>query len=220
MSTRQDRLLTLTTAAIVVAAVAVWLRPGGVMAQFRQQWQERHARARAYAALLEATDATRSEERVVTTGRQDAPVVFEVFDYECPYCRTVHAVVDSLEASGVFRVRYIHMPLPNHALARPAAIAAECARKQGDFQAMHNELMTTDEWRRGESLSEVARRSGVTDSVAFATCLNAPSTSARIDSMIALAKAIGVNGTPFFLGPQGLREGAGSAAQLSSLAAE
>jgi protein-disulfide isomerase len=82
-------------------------------------------------------------------GRSEAKVVLIVFsDFQCPYCSEFsNSVLPSLRQAyvetGLVQVAFRHMPLANiHSRAFPAAIAAECAARQGRFWPMHDELFT------------------------------------------------------------------------------
>jgi protein-disulfide isomerase len=72
-------------------------------------------------------------------GPLDAPViVMEFMDFECPFCAAWAARVDSLVQEFPDKVRVVlhHFPLTGiHPQAMQAAIAAECADRQGAFPA-------------------------------------------------------------------------------------
>jgi protein-disulfide isomerase len=76
-------------------------------------------------------------------GPEDAPVVIEYADFECPYCAALTATLDELPVRVVFR----HFPISSsHPRARPAAGAAEAASLQGRFWEMHD-LLFADQGR-------------------------------------------------------------------------
>jgi len=65
------------------------------------------------------------------------------FDYTCAHCADFAPTLDRIEATygdriGVF---YKNFPLGKSPLAKTAAVAAEAARRQGAFIAMHRLLM-------------------------------------------------------------------------------
>ncbi len=70
------------------------------------------------------------------------PIVIQTFsDFQCPYCSRQAAVFDQLAAKhSNVSLDFHHFPLFFHALAETAALAAECAREQGKFKAMHDAL--------------------------------------------------------------------------------
>lgn len=70
--------------------------------------------------------------------------VVEFADFECPYCRTMHAIFERLNKEYGDRVNFhqLHMPLPGHAHAMRAAAAAVCAENVGKGHEMADLLFT------------------------------------------------------------------------------
>ena len=86
-------------------------------------------------------------------GNPDAPlVVIEVSDFQCPFCQrhtleTQPAIEEAYVETGQVMWVFKHLPLPTHAQAQDAAVAAECAGDQGAFWPMHDLLFdTVDQW--------------------------------------------------------------------------
>src|SRR4051812_450043 len=77
-------------------------------------------------------------------GDPNGPVALvEYGDYECPFCRQAHFVVQSVLRRLDPYVRYVwrHFPLAQtHPHALSAALAAEAAGAQGKFWRMHATL--------------------------------------------------------------------------------
>jgi protein-disulfide isomerase len=74
-------------------------------------------------------------------GRAEAPIVIVEFsDLQCPACRfAVGPIKDLLKLYGQdTRLIFKHYPLTQHRLAWPAAVAAECAGRQGKFWEFHD----------------------------------------------------------------------------------
>lgn len=137
-------------------------------------------------------------------GDPAAPVtIVEFIDYECPYCQGfAKDTFPQLKAHYIDtgRVRYVSrdFPLAKHSRARPAAIAAACARDQGRFWEMHHALLAAN-GAPGEALiAREATELGL-DSGKFAACRADPAQAARLDADFAAARVLGVNGTPTFL---------------------
>jgi len=69
-----------------------------------------------------------------TMGSDDAPVtVVEFADFECPFCARAFDQIGTLinnRYKGKVRLIFKNFPLQMHPWARPAAIAAECIRRQ------------------------------------------------------------------------------------------
>lgn len=69
----------------------------------------------------------------------------EFADYQCPPCRAINARVAEIVARYPQKLCYCFRNLPLeriHPFARPAAIAAEAARAQGQFWPVHKALFT------------------------------------------------------------------------------
>jgi protein-disulfide isomerase len=134
------------------------------------------------------------------SGPADAPVVIVEFaDFECPFCR-VYAIetLPTLRAEFPTQVAvvYRHYPLEYHRFAIPSAVAADCAARQGRFDAMHDLLYEKQDSIGLLAWDEVARRSGVSDLTAWETCRADPSVRESIEADRELAKRIGATGTP------------------------
>jgi protein-disulfide isomerase len=70
-------------------------------------------------------------------GPQQAPLLIEYGDFECPYCAALSAQLSQLKLRHVFR----HFPVrSSHPRAWAAACAAEAAGLQGRFWEMHDQL--------------------------------------------------------------------------------
>jgi len=89
-------------------------------------------------------------------GPEEAALVIEYADFECPFCAVLGARLAARELRRVFR----HFPVrSSHPRAWPAACAAEAAGRQGRFWEMHD-LLFADQgrledphlWRRASEL--------------------------------------------------------------------
>lgn len=131
-------------------------------------------------------------------GPDDAALtIVEFGDYECAACRRFHTVLEEFLSSNPEDVAlvYRHWPLPQHLYAYDAALAAECAGRQGRFWEYHDQLYTDRNWLN-DGFSRFARAAGVADLDAFSTCLTSGEAGHRIDSDIEAALAVGGAGTP------------------------
>lgn len=84
-------------------------------------------------------------ERDHALGPPEAPVtLIEYGDFECPFCGMAYPNVREIRhrLGDQLRFVYRHFPRPEHAHAKHAAEAAECAAAQGEdkFWAMHDML--------------------------------------------------------------------------------
>ncbi len=138
-----------------------------------------------------------------TRGGTDAPVAIVMFmESQCPFCVRADATLRELEQryGPKLRIVYKHFPLVFHTAARPAAIAMEAARRQGQFWAYQaaiyeraRELQDDD-----EVLADIAAQLGL-DVDRFLADLEDPALEARVDADIQQAEALGITGTPNFL---------------------
>ena len=78
---------------------------------------------------------------------EDAVDVIEVSDFECPYCRALHAAMSPLLEEHKDRVRFVRLPFPlaGHQHAIRAARAYVCATAQDKGEAMADFLFTEDD---------------------------------------------------------------------------
>lgn len=130
-------------------------------------------------------------------GPEDALVtVVEFSDFQCPYCAklapTVHALV---QRHPDVRVVFRQLPLPNHALARPAALAALAAHRQGRFWEMHDALFERGGSFDADDLDQIAEQLGL-DMARFAADREDPALEQIVAEDEALARQVGVDGTP------------------------
>lgn len=77
-------------------------------------------------------------------GPADAKVVIVEFsDFECPACRYAEPILRGLLKLHEGKLRFVFKQFPltrMHRYAMPAAVAAECAGKQGKFWELHDRL--------------------------------------------------------------------------------
>lgn len=137
-------------------------------------------------------------------GSADAPVVILEFgDYECPACRGIQGQIEAIRAAYGAKVAFVyrHWPLSYHALAYPAARAAECAGEQGHFEEFHNWLYTDSEWMANPygRFIAFAERIQMADIDSFETCLDSLDPVDSIERDIAAAERLEASGTPTVL---------------------
>jgi protein-disulfide isomerase len=79
-------------------------------------------------------------------GKADAPITLvEYSDFQCPYCKKAQPNIKALEEKYGDRLRVVFMnqPLAMHQMARPAAVAALAADRQGKFWEYHDALFAS-----------------------------------------------------------------------------
>ncbi len=135
-------------------------------------------------------------------GSKNAKVtIVEFSDFQCPYCASFHQQVFSQIMENYIKVGkvnfiYRDFPLPFHANARAAAIAADCAGEQGKYWEYHNIIFQNQDKLDASFLIDYASRIGI-DSLKFSKCIE-ENDGADIDLDIADGKRFGVTGTPMF----------------------
>lgn len=144
-----------------------------------------------------------------TSGKDNAPVtIVEFTDYQCPFCEkyfteTYAQIKKNYIETGKVRYMTRDLPLPFHANAEKAAVAARCAGKQNAYQAMHDKLFETQQvWSALTDVNETFI--GYTGSLgikkeSFRSCLADQSVLSAVKADAALASELGANGTPTFM---------------------
>ncbi len=162
-------------------------------------WNARSARPPHPAVGLPA-DWEREMTTGIVVGPEDAPIqIVELMDFRCPFCREWSARLDSLrvEHPGSVRVSFHHWPLGAHPDALAAAVAAECADRQGSFVEFSRTVYAEQTLLGQRPWREFADQAGVPDLDEFDACAAQPSEAfPRIQHGIELAGATGARGTP------------------------
>lgn len=137
-------------------------------------------------------------------GRPDAPVVIVEFsDFQCPFCaRFFRDSLPRIQAEyidkGLARMYYLHLPLPMHPQAVPAAIAAECAARQGKFWEMHDLIFQNQTMLADSDLKRYLEQTGLKASD-YDACKNDSQILENIQNDLEKARETGFNGTPSFI---------------------
>lgn len=124
-------------------------------------------------------------------------VVFS--DFQCPACKVFAegALRGALaEFDGRLSVRHRHFPLSSHPLAFPAAVAAECAAREGLFAEYHDRLYESQAMLGRRSLVAVAKDAGVADIGSFEACLEDPAIDRIVAADIESGRRLEVRFTP------------------------
>lgn len=132
-------------------------------------------------------------------GPGDAWVTLVEFaDFQCPYCRAEEPILVDLSTTygADLRVVFKYLPLPFHARARPAALAAACADEQGRFWEMHD-LLFRGALDDASILADAGQIAGL-DVALWQACLGSPEAAAVVDADVSLARRLEISGTPTF----------------------
>jgi protein-disulfide isomerase len=96
------------------------------------------------------------------------------------------------------RLVFKDLPLPSHALARPAHEAARCAGALGRYWPYHDRLFANQPDFERADLIRYAAEVGL-PRAAFEKCLDERRFAAAVEADVAQARALGVRSTPTFL---------------------
>ncbi|MCT1713522.1 MULTISPECIES: DsbA family protein [Dietzia] len=141
--------------------------------------------------------------------REDSPrlsegeeaVFVEYLDFECEGCLALYPVIEDLRDKYGDRVEFVVRHMPLHDNSVNAALAAEAAAEQGEFEAMYQRLFdSVDQWGH-QSTSQAETFVGYADELGldvdrFRADVNDPATLASIEQSRQDAQAFGVTGTP------------------------
>ena len=137
-------------------------------------------------------------------GNPEAKIaIIEYSDFDCPFCVSFHETAKQIveESNGSVKWIYRHFPLIQlHPDAMKKAIASECAVLQGDketFWDFVDEIFATYTGNTlgDEEYTAIAGKLGI-DAQSFLNCIAEEETKGLVDSDIASAEKVGVQGTP------------------------
>lgn len=134
-----------------------------------------------------------------------ALTVIEYSDFECPFCKSVHATIKRVvdESNGQINWVYRHFPLENH---NPGALkqaeASECAAQLGGNDAFwkYTDALyaRTRSGGRGfplDNLVPLAQEFGL-DKAAFEQCVNSGKFARKVEQQMRDGVRAGISGTP------------------------
>ena len=133
-------------------------------------------------------------------GPADAQVnIVQFAEFQCPYCGKARESIDQVMANydGKVKLVFRDFPLGFHDKAIPAAIAANCAGKQGKYWELHDAFMKDQTALSEADFQRVAKAAAV-DLPAWEECRKDPAMEAEIKKDEADGQAVGVTGTPAF----------------------
>jgi protein-disulfide isomerase len=164
-------------------------------------------------ALTTNRDALEKQGPVGGNPNGDVTLV-EFFDYNCGYCKHTHPErVEAVKKDGKVRVIYKEFPIlaPSSIEAAKAALAAN---RQGKYEAFHSALMKHEGRLDSDAIRQTAKDVGL-DIKKLEADIGDPAIQAEIDANIALARELGIRGTPGFVVGDTLIPGAIEAEQFT-----
>lgn len=137
--------------------------------------------------------------------------IHEFTDFECPYCRNAHMLLNKLVSrySGQLRVYHRHLPLDNHCnskLEKPfhpraceLSLIAVCAAQQGRFWETADYLFHNAQSIRAQNLSaEDIAKALELDLGKFNCCMDDPESMRTIQKDLFEAWELNLRGTPAY----------------------
>lgn len=137
-----------------------------------------------------------------TSGDTDAQiVVVEFTDFQCPFCKAFNENSrDQILSKYGDQVRFVfkHYPLEAiHKEAKQAAVAAQCALREGKFWEIKDIFFNNPDELSREFLLEAGNSLGLGSQ--YAACVTKQETLAEVDQDMQDGVQAGVQGTPTFL---------------------
>jgi protein-disulfide isomerase len=124
--------------------------------------------------------------------------VVEFFDYNCGYCkRGLHDVIKLVEGDPKVRVVFKELPILSKGSEEASRIAIAAGR-QGKYWDMHKAMLEAKGQMNEANALAIATKLGL-DIDKLKKDMASPEVEAEIKKSEALAKKMGVNGTPHFL---------------------
>ena len=162
------------------------------------------------------------------SGDAKAPVVLvEYLDFECPACRAYHPIVAQLEQDfdGELLVVRRHLPLTQiHSQAMTAAIAAEAAGRQNQFDAMADLIFANqNDWRNLSQADAITTFESYASDMGlnltqFQNDMADPALEQRVQRDADNAITLGASGTPsFYVNGQAVTSLPGNLSEFQSL---
>jgi len=126
-------------------------------------------------------------------------VVVEWSDFQCPFCSRVVPTLKEIEKNygDDVKVAFKHNALPMHKQARPAALSAEAAGKQGKFWEMHDLMFANAKELTDENFAKWAGELGLNVDQ-FKKDMADPALGKKVDDNQKQGTSLGARGTPAF----------------------
>lgn len=135
-------------------------------------------------------------------GNATAPVtVIEFSDFQCPHCATFHQqIFPALRSLYGDQVRWVFVNrfFPQHDMAERAAMAGECAARQGKFWEFADPVFEGQTALSRSMLDGVARDVGL-DMTAYGSCMENAETASEVAADQAEGERLQVDATPTFI---------------------
>jgi len=126
-------------------------------------------------------------------------VIYEFSDFQCPYCQritpSIKALTTDAELKQRVKVVWKNFPLSFHKQAKPAALAALAANKQGKFWEFHDKNFANMKNLTTENFKAWAKELGL-DMAKFEADMKDPQLVKLLEEDMADGRTAGLRGTP------------------------
>ena len=132
--------------------------------------------------------------------RDDCITIVEFSEFQCPFCARVLPATREVMTRYKGKVKWVvrDFPLSFHNRAKPAAVAARCALKQGKYWQMYSALFENQNALSDQDFIAYAERIKL-DKAKWQACVDKPAAElAFIDQNMQSGIKAGVTGTPAF----------------------
>ncbi len=166
-----------------------------------QARDKRDAQARSKANLVKFRGEIFNNPATPVGGNVKGDVtIVEFFDYRCGFCKQVFPVVmEVLNADKNIRYVYKEFPiLGSESIAASKAALAAWLTDKGKYEPFHRALMVTKGALPEQRVMKIAAKTGY-DVKALKKTMADPRIDEMIEKNYALARALGINGTPAFV---------------------
>lgn len=169
--------------------------------------RELEEKVRQKAAITARQNDLRHDPASPVSGNLNGDVTLvEFFDYRCGFCKRVAGTVTQLQKDDS-RVRVVYKDFPILGEASElAAKAALASKAQGKHQAFHEALLAAKGDMTKEQILHIATDVGL-DAERLEADMTKPEWEVVIDRNRALAKEVGITGTPGFIAGSELVQG-------------
>jgi len=167
---------------------------------------QRRARQRESEAMISAINANAdllyNDARDPSIGPDDAPIVIvEFMDYKCGYCRIASQWVSEARQAYGDQIRFVFKEYPILGEeSRVAARAALAVLRQGEdvYWRFHTAMVQSSGPLPSGRIENFARLAGA-DVAQMQEDMDDPEIQTHLEQVYALGRAIGAEGTPFFI---------------------
>ncbi len=182
---------------IGIVAASVVILAAGVFFAYKSDKSQTNAKP------VDASILVRDDSYKTATGSASVTIV-EFADYQCPACKSAQPVVKQILSEYKDRINFVfrNFPLPMHANAEIAALAAEAAGEQGKYWEMHDLLYENQkEWSESNKpmdfLLTYAKKIGL-DEAKFKKSVEDKKFGDKIQRDLTDGTTAGVDATPTF----------------------